>query len=231
MSRDLALQVARERGAYLPIVMSTIQAESNFRNVIGAYGRPSARWGAGYGQVHPAWHADDVRDVARRLRVALPAAFAGVPWQSGNQVWDRFERREPVAVAVREVIDSIILRNNLFSMHLSVQVIQKIWEASGRDFDRFVRAYVGPAIPPADIGRRRKLLTQWRQTLGERPAAPPQAAATPVLALHQDAAGWRVSGSGLAAGTDIEQVMLFLAALGVGGLIAWHRGQLKEEDF
>lgn len=227
MSRELALRVARERNADVAVVMATIEAESNFRNVLGSYAAPSARWGAGYGQVHAAWHSDDVRDVAARLRIALPEHFGAVPFREGDQVWDRFIRGDRTARAVRQVIDEIILRNNEFSMELAVQVIQKVWNASGRDFERFLRAYVGPAIPPADIARRNRMLERWRRELGQvQPPALPQQ--VPRFDVRPDGDGLRVTGPGLA-GIDVRNIAVFTAAGGIALIIFWKRAQLLAE--
>jgi len=228
MSRELALRVARERGADIAVVMATIEAETNFRNVLGGYGAPSARWGAGFGQVHPAWHADDVRDVAARLRVALPPGFGSVPWRSGDQVWDRYARGDATARAVRQVIDNIILRNPEFSMQLSVQVIQKKWTGAGRDFDRFLRSYVGPAIPAADIARRKRMLERWRRELGQAPAAAPLPQ-VPRFTAQADAGGVRITGPGLA-GIDAENLLVFAGAAGVALIVLWKRNQLRDEE-
>lgn len=228
MSRELALRVARERSANVPVVMATIEAESGFRNVLGAYGAPSAAWGAGFGQVHPAWHAADVQDVAARLNVQLPPGFGPVPWRAGNQVWDRFARQDPAAVAVRRVIDDIILRNSEFSMQLAVQVIQKIWDASGRDFDRFLRSYVGPAIPAADVQRRKRMLERWQRELGQAPVAPPAQAPAPGYDVAQVAGGISITGPGLA-DLDVRNIVLFTGAMGLAAVILWKRGQLLDE--
>jgi len=227
MSRELALRKARERGANIPVVMSTIEAESNFRNVLGQYAAPSARWGAGFGQVHPAWHANDVRDVAARLRITLPADFAAVPWREGDQVWDRFARGDRTARAVRQVIDEIILRNDEFSMELAVQVISKIWDASGREFDRFLRSYVGPGIPPADVQRRRAMLDRWQRELGQAPAPPPIQA--PAYGAVRVPNGITITGPGLA-DVDLRNIAFFVGAAGVVALIAWKRGQLIDRE-
>lgn len=227
MSRELALRVAREQGADVAVVMATIQAESGFRNVIGGYAAPSARWGAGFGQVHPAWHADDVRDVAARLGVTLPPGFGPVPWRANDQVWDRHARGDPTAQAVRQVIDTIILRNDEFSMQLAVQVIRKKWDGAGRDFDRFLRSYVGPAIPAADIARRKVLLERWRRELGQAPA--PALPQEPRFAAVPDAGGVRLTGPGLN-DIDARNLAVFTGAAGVVMLVLWQRRQLREED-
>lgn len=166
MSQDLARQVARQRGAYLPIVMATIEAETNFRNVLGQYAAPTAVWGAGYGQVHLRWHLDTFRQVARELGVDVPPNLT--------------TRRDDVQ---RYVIDNIILRNDLLSMHLAVAVIQRIWEGSGSNWDRFTEAYVGAGISTRDRERRRVIWNRWRERLGgeqQIPAPPAQAPPTPV---------------------------------------------------
>ena len=227
MSRELAMRVAREQRADIAVVMATIEAETNFRNVVGGYGRPSALWGAGYGQVHPAWHADDVRDVARRLGVTLPADFGQVPWRSGDQVWHRYARGDATARAVRQVIDTIIIRNSEFSMQLSVQVIRKKWDGAGRDFDRFLRSYVGPAIPAADIARRKAMLERWRRELGQAPAAPalPQ---VPRFVATPEAKGVMLTGPGLA-GIDPRNLVVFAGAAGVALIVLWQRGQLADD--
>ena len=120
------------------------------------------------------------------------------------------------------------MRNSEFSMQLAVQVIQKIWDASGRDFDRFLRSYVGPAIPAADVQRRKRMLERWQRELGQAPVAPPAQAPAPGYDVAQVAGGISITGPGLA-DLDVRNIVLFTGAMGLAAVILWKRGQLLDE--
>lgn len=152
MSRQLAEQVARQRGAYLPIVMATIEAETNFRNVIGEYDAATAAFGIGFGQVHLRWHFDTLKTVARELAIPLPSQINPGRDNIANEPFRR-----------------LILGNDLLSMHLAVAVIDRKWRAAGGDWDRFTELYVGRGISARDRERRRVIWHRWK---GITPAIP-----------------------------------------------------------
>ena len=106
--RELAERVIKERGAYYPIVMSTIEAETNFRNVVGEYQAWSAPFGLGFGQVHLRWHFNTLRKVANELGIELPS--------HRNPMHD-LEANRPFR--------DLILGNPELSMHLAVATIQR----------------------------------------------------------------------------------------------------------
>ena len=178
MSRELALQVARARGAYLPIVMATIEAETNFRNVLGEYAAATARFGIGFGQVHLRWHFASLQQVARELGVALPSDVNPLGDDRANEPFRR-----------------LLLGNALLSMHFAVAVIQRTWLGSGANWDRFTEFYVGRGISARDRERRRVIWHRWLAYFGvptpvppvappvAPPVVPPVAADEPLIAL------------------------------------------------
>ena len=175
MSQALAKEIAQKRGVELLPVMATIEAETNFRNVLGEYDAPSAKWGGGFGQVHPAWHEASVRAVASRLGVALPVSYATIPFRPGQQPWDLYPH-DKRAVAIRYILDEIILKNDVFSMELAVEVIGKKWKQTG-SFESFQKAYVGQKISQRDLNRRRKIWERWEEKLNVPAVVPPAPAA------------------------------------------------------
>ena len=154
MSQALAERVARERNVSLPIVMATIEAESNFRNIIGQYAAWSARFGIGFGQVHLRWHFSTLQQVARELGVTLPSNVNPMHNDAANEPFRR-----------------LLLGNDLLSMHLAVAVIGRKWAASGGNWDRFTEAYVGAGISDRDRERRRIIWNRWLAHYGHRPPA------------------------------------------------------------
>lgn len=167
MSQALAERVALERGVFRPIVMATIEAESNFRNIIGQYAAWSARFGIGYGQVHLRWHFSTLQQVARELRVTLPSQVNPMHNDAANEPFRR-----------------LLLGNSLLSMHLAVAVIGRKWAAAGGDWDRFTSAYVGAGISDRDRERRRAIWHRWLAHYGHTPQQrhPQQDAPVPGIA-------------------------------------------------
>jgi len=155
VSRELALQVGRARGAYLPIVMATIEAETNFRNVLGEYAAATARFGIGFGQVHLRWHFATLQQVAGELGIALPSDTNPLGDDRANEPFRR-----------------LLLGNPMLSMHLAVAVIDRIWRGSGANWDRFTESYVGRGISARDRERRRVIWHRWLAYFGRPVPAP-----------------------------------------------------------
>ena len=137
------------------IVLATVEAESGFRNVRGDGG-----WALGYGQVWPRWHWETIKKVSDATGVPLP--FSENPWPSRSKhgrLW-------------RECFH----RSDWFSMAVAVEVIKRIWRFASyvRDLEKrwetFTKAYVGPAIPQADMERRREIWRKW--LMREMPSVP-----------------------------------------------------------
>ena len=171
MSQQLARTVAAQRGADLLPVMATIEAETNFRNVLGEYAAATARFGIGFGQVHLRWHFETLRQVAQELDVDLPSQINPMHDDAANEPFRR-----------------LILNNDLLSMSLAVAVIDRIWRRTG-NFESFTRAYVGAGISERDMERRRVIWTRWVNTLAqETTPRPVQAAPRPVPATPQQQA-------------------------------------------
>jgi len=149
MSRELAERVASEKNVFRPIVMATIEAETNFRNVLGQYAAWSARFGIGFGQVHLRWHFDALQTVARDLNITLPSQVNPMHDDAANEPFRR-----------------LILGNDMLSMHLAIEVIRRAWRGVNGDWDRFTERYVGAGISSRDRERRRVIWRRWLTHFG-----------------------------------------------------------------
>lgn len=142
MSQALAYEAMKALNFNNPaVVLSTIEAETNFRNVTGDSGRA-----VGYGQVWLKWHFSKLLKVADLLGVQLPS------------------RKQPTTPAAEQLFINLILRNDKLSMYLAVEVIKGFWSGSGGDYVRFVKGYVGPSVPEKEIQRRLALYQKYGQT-------------------------------------------------------------------
>lgn len=68
--KSLAIYEAQVQGVDLPIVLATIEAETNFRNITGDKGAS-----LGPGQVQPRWHSDAYKWAAERFRLTWPSTL------------------------------------------------------------------------------------------------------------------------------------------------------------
>lgn len=138
--KALAVSEAELQGVDLDIVLATIEAETNFRNVLGDGGDS-----LGPGQVQPKWHNADYIYIANRMRLQ---------WPGGEEKWP----------AYKEQRQTFALSNDRFAVAVAVRVIGKNWTASRKNFRSFSKIYVGPKIPDSDYNRRYNIWLKYQGT-------------------------------------------------------------------
>lgn len=131
----------------IPVIMATIEAETNFRNVPGdldASGEPFA-WG--FGQVQLRWptHFLQLEFAASYVGKTMPYTY----WAPGE---------------VNRELGQFVLDNPDVSLVLAMKVIHDKWQGSGGDLERFVRMYVGYGVSQEEITRRMNLFSKWGVT-------------------------------------------------------------------
>lgn len=134
--KAMATAEAIKRGVPVPLVLATIEAETGGRNVLGDAGRAF-----GYGQVWLKWHYDKLVKVADEFGISVPG--------------------KPANEYEEEKFKPLILNNDRLSMALAVETIKSFWLSSGGDWEKFTKAYVGPAIPQKDLERRKAIYEKY----------------------------------------------------------------------
>lgn len=105
-AKSLATQEANRQNCQVPIVLATIEAETNFRNITGDNGNA-----VGYGQVWPKWHMDSFQYAGRQLGISIPSDLPSLKslvlgndylsmtatvhcikkfWDSAQGIWSKF---------------------------------------------------------------------------------------------------------------------------------------------
>jgi hypothetical protein len=168
---SLAIEAAKKVGTPPDVMLATVEAETNGRNVMGDDQRDGQGPRAfGYGQVWLKWHFTSLEEAARILGVTLPGPA-------------------PKTAAEEVPFRTLILGNNELSMYLAAVVVRNYWSGAA-DFSDFVHSYVGPAVPDAEVDRRTALLANWRKSLGGAPGSSEDLVAdVPGFATIRTAAG------------------------------------------
>lgn len=138
--QQLAEKYAAQYDAWLPIVLATVEAETEGNNVIGDDGNA-----LGYGQVWPHWHRWAFEAAASDLEFIASDDIYGLR----AQVIDNPDYSMAVAV--------LVIRSFWTSTPgpESGPGLESRWEA-------FTKRYVGPGIPAADLERRRRIWTKYK---------------------------------------------------------------------
>jgi len=140
---ELCKKYAQQEGVPLDIALTTVEAESNFTNVMGDSGRAF-----GYGQVWIKWHFARLIEAADALKITLPSRVA------------------PVTEAEELKYKPLVLGNDNLSMLMAIKTIKSFWSAYGNGgFDAFNVKYVGPNISQAELSRRRTIRTKYTNSV------------------------------------------------------------------
>lgn len=129
--QELAIAEANVQAVEKDIVLATIEAETGGRNVMGDGDRAY-----GYGQVWFKWHKYAFDYAAKRLNVTYPQV-------DGPD------------------LKKFILSSDKFSMIVAVNVIKRMWLGQSKNWSKFTKTYVGPAIPDSDFKRRQKIWEKY----------------------------------------------------------------------
>lgn len=129
--QEAAIQEATAQNADKDIILATIEAETGGRNIMGDNDHAY-----GYGQVWYKWHKYAFDYAAKRLGLKYPEA-------DGPD------------------LKKFILGNDKFSMIVTVNVIKRIWIGQSKNWDKFTKTYVGPAIPQSDYNRRLRIWEKY----------------------------------------------------------------------
>lgn len=146
MWKQLATEKAARYGAWLPIVLATVEAETGGRNVGGDAGAA-----LGFGQVWPKWH---------RWAFDLAASDMGLSAPADHQQLAAFTHANDgysMSVAV------LVIKS--YWDAAEGPDLESRWEA-------FTRKYVGPGIPSHDLERRRGIWHKYKGT-PDVPISPP----------------------------------------------------------
>jgi hypothetical protein len=129
--RQLAVQEAQRQGCDINIVLATVEAESEFINILGDNGNA-----LGYGQVWLQWWKQQFIEAGQELGVNPPV----------NSLVD---------------MQIFTLQNDEYSMAVTVKVIKIVWLGSNKDWNKFTLSYVGIGIPPDDYSRRKAIWDKY----------------------------------------------------------------------
>jgi hypothetical protein len=139
--QDAVYDEAVKRGLDPVIALATIEAETGGRNVLGDSGRAF-----GFGQVWLKWdsHYNALKRVANEMGIKIPS--------------------KPKTEQEEQQFKSLILNNDMLSLGMAIEVIKDKYIASGKDYTKFVKMYVGQGIPEANLKNRIALRDKWSKT-------------------------------------------------------------------